>query len=73
MSPSCRSTSSSLRTKKLSLQVILVFDQIRFLLLFRVLSFAYLSTLVSSNAPKARSEAFCASVRPRMPVIVSRS
>ncbi len=33
----------------------------------------YLPTLVSSNAPKARSDAFCASVRPRMPVIVSRS
>jgi hypothetical protein len=33
----------------------------------------YPPTLVSSNAPKARSAAFCASVRPRMPVILSRS
>ena len=38
-----------------------------------VLSFPYLPTLVSSNAPKARSDAFCASVRPRMPVILRRS
>jgi len=38
-----------------------------------VLSFPYLPTLVSSNAPKARSAAFCASVRPRMPVILRRS
>jgi len=33
----------------------------------------YRPTLVSSNAPRARSDAFCASVRPRMPVILSRS
>ena len=31
---------------------------------FHVLSFPYLPTLVSSNAPKARSEAFCASESP---------
>ena len=31
---------------------------------FYVLSFPYLPTLVSSNAPKARSEAFCASESP---------
>ena len=30
-------------------------------------------TLLSSNAPRARSDAFCASERPRMPVISSRS
>ena len=33
----------------------------------------YLPTLVSSNAPRAHSDAFCASVRPRMPVMLSRS
>jgi hypothetical protein len=33
----------------------------------------YPLTLISSNAPRARSAAFCASVRPRMPVILSRS
>ena len=33
----------------------------------------YPLTLVSSNAPKARSDAFCASVRPLTPVILSRS
>ena len=33
----------------------------------------YPPTLVSSNAPRARSDAFCAAVRPRMPVISRRS
>jgi hypothetical protein len=33
----------------------------------------YPPTLVSSNAPKARSDSFCAWVKPRMPVIFSRS
>ncbi len=33
----------------------------------------YSPTFVSSNAPRARSEAFCASERPLTPVIFSRS
>jgi len=33
----------------------------------------YPPTLVSSNAPRACSDAFCAAERPRMPVILSRS
>ena len=43
------------------------------IVLSRVRAGFYSPTLVSSNAPKARSDACCASVRPRIPVIVSRS
>ena len=34
---------------------------------------SYPPPLISSNAPRARSDAFCASVRPLMPVILTRS
>ena len=33
----------------------------------------YPPTFASSNAPRVHRDAFCASVRPRMPVILTRS